>query len=129
MIAFHRVAASLILLGFGATAAHAACIAPKAPTSFPNGAVATLPEMIEAQKAVKQFQADMATYRKCIDEESPPAPTGAALTDEQKKAQDAREKERLQKHNDSVTQETAVADEFNQQIHAYKEAQAAKKDK
>jgi hypothetical protein len=85
--------------------------------------------MKDAQKAVKQFQADMATYRKCIDEETPPAPAGAPLTDEQKKAQEAREKERLQKHNDSVTQETAVADEFNQQIHAYKEAQAAKKDK
>jgi hypothetical protein len=85
--------------------------------------------MVEGQKSVKQFQADMATYRKCIDEESPPAPAGAALTDEQKKAQEAREKSRLEKHNDSVAQEQKVADEFNQQIHAYKEAQAAKKDK
>ncbi len=127
MNSFHRAAASLVLFGLSAAGAQAACLAPKAPTSFPNGAVATLPEMVEAQKAVKQFQADMATYRKCIDEESPPAPSGAPLTEEQKKAQDAREKERMQKHNDSVTMETAVADEFNQQIHAYKEAQAAKK--
>lgn len=127
MISFHRAAASFVLIGFGITGAHAACLAPKAPTSMPNGAVATLDEMKDGQKAVKQFQADMAVYRKCIDEENPPAPAGAPLTDDQKKAQDAREKERMQKHNDSVTQETAVADEFNQQIHAYKEAQAAKK--
>jgi hypothetical protein len=128
MIRFHRVAASVLLLGLTAPV-YAGCIAPKAPSSFPNGATATLAEMKEGQQSVRQFQADMATYRKCVDEESPPAPAGAALTDEQKKAQDAREKERLQKHNDSVAQEQAVADEFNQQIHAYKEAQAAKKDK
>jgi hypothetical protein len=127
MIRFQPIAASLLLLGLTGPV-YASCIVPKAPSSFPNGATASLPEMVEAQKAVKQFQADMATYRKCIDEESPPAPTGAALTDEQKKAQDAREKERMQKHNDSVAQEQSVADEFNQQIHAYKDAQS-KKDK
>jgi hypothetical protein len=127
MIRFHRVAASLVLLGLSAPAVYAGCVAPKAPSSFPNGATASLVDMVDGQKAVKQFQADMATYRKCVDEETPPAPTGAALTDEQKKAQEAREKERLQKHNDSVAQEQAVADEFNQQIHAFKEAQ--KKDK
>jgi hypothetical protein len=128
MIRFQRVVAPLLLLGLTAPV-YAGCIAPSAPSSFPNGATATLPEMVEGQKSVKQFQADMATYRKCIDEESPPAPAGAALTDEQKKAQEAREKARLEKHNDSVAQEQKVADEFNQQIHAYKEAQAAKKDK
>ncbi len=129
MIRFHRVAAPLLLLSFVAPAVYAGCVAPKPPSSFPNGATAALSEMVEAQKSVKQFQADMGTYRKCIDEESPPAPTGTALTPEQKKAQEAKEKERLQKHNESVEQETALAAEFNEQVHAYKEAQAAKKDK
>jgi hypothetical protein len=127
MIRFQPIAASLLLLGLTAPV-YAGCIAPKAPSSYPNGATASLPEMVEAQKAVKQFQADLATYRKCIDEESPPAPTGAALTDEQKKAQNAREKERMQKYNESVDQEQAAVAEFTQQLHAYKDAQA-KKDK
>jgi len=127
MIRFQPIAASLLLLGLTAQV-YASCIAPKAPSSYPNGATASLPEMVEAQKAVKQFQADLATYRKCIDEESPPAPTGAALTDEQKKAQNAREKERMQKYNESVDQEQAAVAEFTQQLHAYKDAQA-KKDK
>ena len=37
MIRFHRVAASLLLLGLTAPV-YAGCIAPKAPSSFPNGA-------------------------------------------------------------------------------------------
>jgi hypothetical protein len=118
--------ASLLFLTLAAPLGHA-CTPPTPPSSFPNGATAALPEMLEGQKSVKKFQADMADYRNCIDSENPPAPAGAALTDEQKKAQDAREKARAQKHNEAVAMEEKVAGEFNTQLHAYKDAQAAKK--
>ena len=88
-----RLAAYLLAAGalVAAQASSAACTYPKAPTQIPDGATATLAEMVDGQKAVKQFTVDMDTYLKCVDEENPPAPAGTKLTDEQKKAQDSRE--------------------------------------
>ncbi len=129
MIRTPRLAASLVAAGalLAAQASSAACTYPKAPTALPDGATATLPEMVEGQKAVKAFNADMEAYLKCVDEENPASPKGTKLTDEQKKAEDAAERMRVQKHNAGVDDEQALADRFNAQIKAFKEAQAAKK--
>jgi hypothetical protein len=129
MIRTPRLAACLVTVGalLAAEASSAACAYPKAPTSIPDGATASLAEMVEGQKAVKQFNADMEVYLKCVDDENPPAPAGTKLTDEQKKAQDAAERMRVQKHNAGVDDAQAMADRFNAQIKAYKEAAAAKK--
>lgn len=128
MIRYPRVCASLVALGALAAApsSFAACEYPPKPGQFPDGTTATLEQMVAAQKGVKQFMAAMDAYLKCVDEENPPAPAGTQLTDAQKKEQDAREKVRVQKHNAAVTDEETVAESFNVQLHAYKDAQAKK---
>ncbi len=124
MIRIPRLAVCLVALGTlgAAPAAYAGCNYPKAPSQIPDGKTASLDEMRAAQGAVKQFMTDMDVYLKCIDEENPPAPAGTALSDDQKKAQDARERVRVQKHNAAVADEEAVADRFNTQRKAYNEA-------
>ena len=126
MIRIPRLAACLVALGtVGAVpASEAACTYPKAPSSIPDGKTASLDEMKAAQAVVKQFVTDMEAYIKCIDEDNPPAAAGAPLTEEAKKAQDARERVRTQKHNAAVADEEAVADRFNAQRKAYNEAHA-----
>ncbi|HXQ63217.1 MAG TPA: hypothetical protein VN787_00055 [Steroidobacteraceae bacterium] len=128
MSRYPRVCASLVALGALAAApsSFAACDYPPKPGPFPDGATAKLEEMVTAQKGVKQFMAAMDTYLKCVDEENPPAPAGTKLTDAQKKEQDAREKARVAKHNAAVTDEETVAETFNVQLHAFKDAQAKK---
>jgi hypothetical protein len=124
MIRIPRLAACLVAFGtIGAVpASYAACNYPKAPSQIPDGKTAAKEEMVAAMGQVKQFMADMDVYIKCIDEENPPAPAAAKLTDEQKKAQDARERVRVQKHNAAVADEEAVAERFNTQRKAYNEA-------
>ncbi|HXQ31183.1 MAG TPA: hypothetical protein VN790_04340 [Steroidobacteraceae bacterium] len=128
MIRYPRVCAFLVALGALAAApsSFAACDYPPKPGPFPDGSTAKLEEMVAAQKGVKQFMAAMDGYLKCVDEENPPAPAGTKLTDAQKKEQDAREKIRVEKHNAAVTDEETVAETFNVQLHAYKDAQAKK---
>ena len=118
---FAACALALGLLGV-VPASNAACTYPTAPAQIPDGKTATKDEMIAAQSAVKKFMADMDDYLKCVDEENPPKPAGTPLTDEQKKAQDARERVRVQKHNAAVADEEAIADKFNTQRKAYNEA-------
>jgi hypothetical protein len=124
-----RLAAYLLAAGalVAAQASFAACTYPKAPTQLPDGTTATLAEMVDGQKAVKQFTVDMDVYLKCVDDENPPAPAGTKLSDEEKKAQDTREKMKVQKHNAGVADEEALAARFNAQIKAFKETAAAKK--
>jgi hypothetical protein len=108
-----------------APSSFAACTYPHAPGQFPDGATATMDEMVAAQKLVKQFMADMELYLKCVDDENPPLPT-ANMSEAQKKEQDARERVRVQKHNAAVADEDGVADRFNTQLHIFKDKQAKK---
>lgn len=124
MIRIPRLAAcvaALATLG-AAPASYAACSYPKAPSSIPDGRTASLDEMKAAQALIKAFMADMDVYLKCVDEENPPPPAGAKLSDDQKKALDAAERARVQKHNAAVADEEAVAERFNTQRKAYVEA-------
>ena len=131
MIRTPRLAAYLAAVGAlcVAQASSAGCTYPKAPGQVPDGTRATKEEMLEGQKAVKQFTVDMDEYLKCVDEERPPAAAGTKLSPEEQKAQDARERVKVQKHNAAVADEQALADRFNAQIRAYKEALAAKQPK
>jgi hypothetical protein len=95
--------------------------APVAPIkSLPNGFTATLAQMLDAQREVKRFQAEIAAYRTCIDSENPPSPSGTLMSAEKKSLQNAREMRRAQLHNEAVAMEEAVASQFNVQLHAYK---------
>tara|TARA_R110000850_G_scaffold150363_1_gene272913 strand:+ start:121 stop:489 length:369 start_codon:yes stop_codon:yes gene_type:complete len=96
------------------------CTAPAAP-SLPDGATATLEEMLAGQTAVKEYQAANAEYRACLEPKVTAAQTAAAGDSPGPELVEA-----LQKLNDdynvSVSDEEKVAEEFNTELRQYKEA-------
>ncbi|MCB1706270.1 MAG: hypothetical protein KDI17_15505 [Halioglobus sp.] len=96
------------------------CTAPAAPT-LPDGATASLEEMLAGQKAVKDYQAANSEYRACLDPKVTAAQTAAAGDSPGPELVEA-----LQKLNDdynaSVSEEEKVAEQFNTELREYKEA-------
>ena len=107
-------------------AAYADCPYPQPPTKIPDGATATLEEMVAGQKAVGAYQKAINDYTACIDKELDDAIAkgGDKLKPEQK--QDMQRVE-AQKHNAAVDQLQAIADRFNEQVKVYKARTAEKK--
>ncbi len=120
---------SVAVLGLLATLAtapaFAACTYPKAPEKIPDGNSAVLEDMMAAQKAVKQFDAEIGTYQGCLEKELNDSLTkdAASLTDE-KKAE--RTKIANQKMNAAAEEVTALAARLNEQIRVYKAKNAKK---
>lgn len=83
------------------------CNLPSAPPPIPD--VPEKPDLLVAQKNVKQFQADMEAYRTCVnkDVDSPELSLG-----NQRAISNA--------HNYSVDMEERVAVMFNEAVRAYK---------
>lgn len=96
------------------------CSLSDAP-EVPDGASATLEEMVAGQQAVKTFQADAQAYRACMDGEMA-AIKAAAEADEVDEEAAARFKAATEAYNASVAAEEALAEDFNAEIRAYKEA-------
>ena len=98
-------------------AAYAECNYPKAPASMPDGKSATEQEMISAMTAFKQYNSDVNTYLTCLDQE-----TTARLQDGSIPAEQAMQFKALQtrKHNSVVDELQAKADQFNEQVRAFK---------
>lgn len=121
----HLVPAALFAAAaLAAGPAHAACTYPRAPASMPNGSTATMEEMVAGQKEVKQYMADMDTYLKCLDAETPKPPAAETeLTEQQKQDLQRAESMRAQKHNAAVAEMESVAERFNQQLRAFREKQ------
>ena len=98
--------------------AQATCIYPRKPEKVPDGKTATRDEMIAAQKAVQQFDADVTAYNACLDIE---------MTAHEKSGQydEARLAElraiQSKKNNAAVDEVQAVADAMNEQIRVYNE--------
>lgn len=104
--------------------AEANCPYPKAPDSIPDGSTATLQEMVTAQRAVKQFDADITTYQACVEKENKDAmAANPDMTSEQKAE---REKIVVQKLNSAVDDAQLWADRLNAQIRVYRETNAKK---
>ena len=76
----------VLLAALGAQAAEATCIYPQAPDKIPDGATATLDQMLAAQKLVKQFDTDIDAYNACLDMELQTALANPNLDDTQKAA-------------------------------------------
>ena len=113
--------ALLTLLAALATAqAVAACPYPKGPDKVPDGNSATIAQMLETQKAVKQFDTDVGAYQTCLDQE-----TDAAIAAQGDKLTPDRKNEMLrikvQKQNAAAEEATALAARFNEQVKVYKE--------
>ena len=110
---------SLVAIALLAAPVHAACSYPTAPTKIPDGATATLAEMVAAQKAVKQFDEQINAYTACIklEEDAQLSKGGDKLTPEQKKSI---EQQQALKNNAAVDEDQAVADRLNEQIRIFK---------
>ncbi len=116
MKAFLAIAA---LTALTAGPAYADCPYPAAPAKIPDGASATMEEMIAGQKAVQAYDKAINEYVACIDNELKDsiAKAGDKLKPEQKADM---EKVEAQKHNAAIDQEQSVADRFNEQVKAFK---------
>ncbi len=110
----------------GTEAAFADCVYPAAPDKIPDGATATLEEMLAGQKTVKAYQQAINDYTACIDKELDEkiAQAGDKLKPEQKTDMERIE---AQKHNAAVDQAQSVADRFNEQVKVFKAKTADKK--
>jgi hypothetical protein len=99
--------------------AYADCPYPAAPAKIPDGATATMEDMIAGQKAVQAYDKAINEYVACIDNElkDSVAKAGDKLKPEQKADM---EKVEAQKHNAAIDQEQSVADRFNEQVKAFK---------
>lgn len=86
--------------------------------AIPNGTTATKEEMLEGQRGVKKFVADMQVYLDCIVEEEKKA--RAAIVD--LAAEDEQQREDLlnKKYNAAVDEMERLAAQFNVEVQAYK---------
>jgi hypothetical protein len=129
MKGFLAIAATAAL---SAGTAYADCSYPPPPDHLPDGNTATLQEMVEAQKTVKEYDKAINAYVACIqlernDASAKMAKPGEKPTAEQKKAMDDMERVEIQKHNAAIDQLQSVADRFNEQVKVYKAKNNPKK--
>jgi hypothetical protein len=114
-----------ILLAMAATAAlstgvaSADCPYPTPPEKIPDGASATLQDMLAGQKSVSNYNKAVQDYVSCIDKEveAAIAKAGDTLKPEQKADMQRVE---AQKHNAAIDQLQSIADRFNEQVKVYK---------
>jgi hypothetical protein len=102
-----------------AGAAHADCPYPAAPDKLPDGATATLQDMLAGQKAVADYNKAVDEYVACIDKEVVDA---IAKGGEQIKPEQKADMQRVetQKHNAAIDRLQSVADRFNEQVKVFK---------
>jgi hypothetical protein len=96
------------------------CAVPAAP-ALPDGATASLEEMLAGQKAVKEYQAANSGYRTCLEPQVSAAEVAAAgdspgpeLVETLKQLND--------NYNSSVSTEEELAAQFNTELREYKAA-------
>lgn len=101
------------------TAAMADCAYPRAPGKIPDGNTATREELVATKKLVDQYNKDMTAYLECIKSEHDAAVAkgGSSLTEEQKQQMAAMY---TQKNDAAVDELTGVANNFNEQVRAFK---------
>ncbi|HEU4604320.1 MAG TPA: hypothetical protein VFS24_20260 [Steroidobacteraceae bacterium] len=109
------VVAGLLLAG----AAQADCVYPKAPANSPDGRTATKDEMVAGMRAVKEYNAAVAAYQNCLDQES--NARVEALGPSATKEQVEQIKAIYQKRMDAAAQELeSNAALFNEQVKVFK---------
>jgi len=102
-----------------ASAAYADCPYPAAPDKLPDGASATLQDMLAGQKAVADYNKAVNEYVTCIDKEVDDAITKAGDKIKPEQKADMQRVE-TQKHNAAIDQLQKVADRFNEQVKVFK---------
>lgn len=107
--------------------AYADCAYPTAPTSIPDGNVATMAQMLTAQKAVQNYNDRMNTYLACIKQQQDKAIAQAA-TKLTKKQIAEMENIEVKKNNAAVEQLQTLANQFNAQVKIYQAKHTKKAD-
>ena len=98
------------------------CCSPAAPT-LPDGANASMEEMLAGQKAVKDFQTANLEYMSCLEKDISAAEEATLkAADEEKEAATAAHREALDSYNAAVSKEEEVDGQFNTEIREYKAA-------
>ena len=112
---------ALIGLALGSTVSIAEeCTAPSMP-SLPDGATASLEQMLAGQQAVKAYQASNTEYRTCLEPQVSAAEVAAAGDSPGPELQESL-KQLNEEYNASVSNEEELAAQFNTQLKAYKAA-------
>jgi hypothetical protein len=112
---------ALIGLALGSAPSMASeCAAPGLPT-LPDGATATMEQMLAGQKAVKEYQAANSEYRACLDPQVSAAEAAAAGESPSEEAKAALKKLN-DDYNSSVSKEEEIAVKFNAALRDYKTA-------
>ena len=105
-------------------AAQADCSYPPPPDHLPDGHTATMAEMVEGQKAVKDYDKAINAYVACLQLEQDDAVHKAGDKDKMSKEQKAQmardEAVEVQKHNAAIDQLQSIADRFNEQVRVFK---------
>ena len=91
---------------------NAECIYPKKDFVIPSGTNSTKDEMLEVMDKFKTLQADLESYRSCLLAEEAAIPTDLENYDELVSII-------VKKHDGSIEEETAIADEWNEAVRAY----------
>jgi len=94
-----------------------ACDYPERVT-VPNGTTATKDDMLQGQRGVKKFVADMEVYLECIVEEEKTA--RASIVDISPEDEQQREDLLNKKYNAGVGEMERIAAQFNVEVQAYR---------
>ena len=89
------------------------CNYPKMNIDFPNGATATMEEMVAAQTSFKAYNANMDAYLDCLDNQLGQVSEKLDIYPDIKKLNN-------QKYDAAVDILTKTADEWNTAVRAYK---------
>ena len=102
-----------------AGAAYADCPYPAPPDKLPDGASATLQDMLAGQKAVGEYNKAVNDYVACIDNE---LDTAIAKAGDKIKPEQKADMQRVetQKHNAAIDQLQSIAERFNEQVKVFK---------
>ena len=89
------------------------CLYPKMKVDIPNGATATMEEMVAAQSGFKAYNTDMDAYLNCLDNELSKISQELEGYADIKRLSDDR-------YNAAIDQLTEAAEEWNQAVRGYK---------
>jgi hypothetical protein len=111
--------ATAVVAVLAAGTAYADCPYPATPDKLPDGATATLDEMLAGQKLVNAYNKAVNDYVACIDKE---LDDNIAKQGDKLKPQQKTEMQRVeaQKHNAAIDQLQSIADRFNEQVKVFK---------
>ncbi len=120
----NKLKIAFIALTLSSGQALAECAKPEAPT-LPDGAQASMEDMLAGQKAVKAYQSSNMDYMKCLEQAFTSAEEATQSgSDEEKAAAQAEYSAAVDAYNAAVSMEEEVAGQFNTEIREYKAANA-----